>query len=75
MRNPEEISKDIEQTRSEVGQTVVAIAAKSDVKGQAKQRIEEAKGKARTTADKAKLPAALPGALLALLILWRVLQR
>jgi len=75
MRNPEEIRKDIEQTRVEVGQTVAAIAAKSDVKGQAKHRIEEVKGKARMAADRAKVPAALLGALLALLILRRVLSR
>jgi hypothetical protein len=52
----------------EVDQTVAAIAAKSDVKGQTKHRIEEVKGKAGTTADRAKVPAALLGALPALLI-------
>lgn len=75
MRNPEEIRQDIEQARSEVGQTVAAIAAKSDVKGQARHRVEEVKGKARARANRAKLPAALLGALLMLLIVWRVLSR
>jgi ElaB/YqjD/DUF883 family membrane-anchored ribosome-binding protein len=43
-RSPEEIRTDIEQTRAELGDTVEALAEKTDVKGQAKQRIAEIKG-------------------------------
>ena len=56
-RSPEEIRADIEQTRAEVGDTVEALAAKTDVKSQAKQRIEELKGTARQRADQLKTRA------------------
>jgi ElaB/YqjD/DUF883 family membrane-anchored ribosome-binding protein len=46
-RSPEEIRAEIEGTRQEVGDTVEALAAKTDVKGQAKQRIDNIKGNVR----------------------------
>jgi hypothetical protein len=42
-RSPEEIRKDIEQTREELGDTAEALAAKADVKGQAKAKVDDAK--------------------------------
>ena len=36
---------EIEQTRGELGDTVQALAAKTDVKAQAKHKVEEIKGK------------------------------
>lgn len=55
---PEEIRGDIEQTREELGETVAALAEKTDVKQQAKIKAEELKGQASTKArelgDKAK---------------------
>jgi ElaB/YqjD/DUF883 family membrane-anchored ribosome-binding protein len=42
-REPEEIRRDIEATRSEVGDTVEALAEKTDVKAQAKGRVDEIK--------------------------------
>jgi hypothetical protein len=42
-RTPEEIEADIERTREELGDTVEALAAKSDVKGRAKAKVEETK--------------------------------
>ena len=41
--DPEEIRREIEATREELGDTVAALAAKADVKAQAKQKIEETK--------------------------------
>ena len=41
--NPEQILEDIESTREELGETVQALAAKTDVRAHAKRRIEEAK--------------------------------
>jgi ElaB/YqjD/DUF883 family membrane-anchored ribosome-binding protein len=38
---PEEIRREIEQTREELGDTVEALAAKTDVKAQVKGRVEE----------------------------------
>ena len=48
-KEPEEIRRDIELTRAELGDTVEALAAKADVKGQAKQKVEDVK---RTAAAK-----------------------
>ena len=50
-KSPEEIRLDIEQTREELGDTVQALAAKTDVKGQAKQRIASLKDSAQTRKD------------------------
>jgi hypothetical protein len=47
-RTPEEIREDIERTRGDLGDTVEALAAKTDVKGQAKQRVDEIKGNLQT---------------------------
>jgi hypothetical protein len=43
-RTPDEIRSDIEQTRAELGDTVEALGAKSDVKGRAKAKVEEVSG-------------------------------
>jgi ElaB/YqjD/DUF883 family membrane-anchored ribosome-binding protein len=49
-RPPEEIRRDIEETREELGDTVEALAAKTDVKAQVKDRVDEMK----TTAEERK---------------------
>jgi hypothetical protein len=41
--DPEEIRKEIETTREELGDTVAALAAKADVKTQARHKIERTK--------------------------------
>jgi ElaB/YqjD/DUF883 family membrane-anchored ribosome-binding protein len=41
--DPDEIRAAIEQTREELGETVAALSAKTDIKAQAKARIEETK--------------------------------
>jgi vacuolar-type H+-ATPase subunit E/Vma4 len=56
-RSPEEIRADIEQTREEVGDTVEALAAKTDVKAQAREKVEEIKGTVRAKADEVKAKA------------------
>jgi len=45
-RGPAEIREDIAQTREELGETVEALAAKTDVKGQAKAKVEDARERA-----------------------------
>jgi len=47
--DPDQIRAEIEQTREELGETVAALSAKTDVKARAKERIEETKA---TIADK-----------------------
>lgn len=42
-RTPEQVREEIEQTRAEVGDTVAALAEKTDVKAQAKQTVDTAK--------------------------------
>ena len=46
-RTPEDIQADIEQTRDQVGDTVEALAAKTDVKARAHARVDELKATAR----------------------------
>ena len=41
--DPAEIRREIESTREELGDTVAALAAKADVKSQAKQKLQETK--------------------------------
>lgn len=53
-RTPEEIRADIEQTRREVGDTAEALAAKTDVKARAHDRIDEVKANVRAKADQIK---------------------
>lgn len=50
-RSPEEIRADIEQTREDLGDTVEALAAKTDVKGQAKAKVESVKEKVTGAKD------------------------
>ena len=78
-RTPEQIRADIEQTRQELGDTVEALAAKTDVKAQAAARVDSAKIQAREVAQttRAKLPVApgvlagVAGGLLVGLLIWR----
>ena len=44
-RSPEEIRADIQETREGLGDTVEQLAAKTDVKGQAKAKVESVKEK------------------------------
>jgi Protein of unknown function (DUF3618) len=42
-RTPEQVREEIEQTRAELGDTVAALAQKTDVKAQAKHAVGDAK--------------------------------
>src|SRR5437763_1909462 len=42
-RDPEQLREEIESTRRELGDTVEALAEKTDVKAQAKRKVEETK--------------------------------
>jgi hypothetical protein len=53
-RGPREIREDIEQTREELGETVEALAAKTDIKGQAKAKVEATKEAARAKVETVK---------------------
>jgi hypothetical protein len=53
-RSPEDIRRDIEETRGELGDTVEALAAKADVKAQAKDRVAEVKDNVSSKAGELK---------------------
>jgi hypothetical protein len=53
-RSPEQIRTEIEETREEMGDTVAAVAAKTDVKAQAKAKVEDVKAQAKEKAEEAK---------------------
>jgi len=61
-RDPEEIREDIEQTREALGDTVAAVAEKTDVKQQARAKAGELKGQANAKAKElsAKAKEAAP---------------
>jgi len=42
-QDPEQIQREIERTRAELGDTVEALTEKADVKAQAKQKIDQTK--------------------------------
>jgi transposase-like protein len=49
-RTPEDVRAEIAQTRAQLGDTVEALAAKTDVKGQAKRAVSDARA---TVSDRA----------------------
>jgi ElaB/YqjD/DUF883 family membrane-anchored ribosome-binding protein len=53
-RDPEQIRRDIEQTREELGDSVEALAAKADVKAQAKRQVEDRKEALRAQQQRAQ---------------------
>ena len=71
-QTPEELRREIERTRRELGDTVDALSQKADVKQQARQKKDEVQE--RVKSNPAPLAAAV-GGLVALLILRRLLKR
>jgi hypothetical protein len=53
MTAPEEIQREIEQTREQLGQTVEELAAKADVKTRAQAKVADVKARARVKATEA----------------------
>jgi gas vesicle protein len=50
----ERLKAQIEETREELGDTVAALARKTDVKAQAKEKVEDAKARAKERVDEVK---------------------
>ena len=71
-QTPEELRREIERTRRELGDTVDALSQKADVKQQARQKKDEVQERVRS--NPTPLAAAV-GGLVALLILRRLLKR
>jgi hypothetical protein len=89
-KSPEELRRDIEETRGELGDTVEALAHKTDVKAQARERVDSIKAKVQSatpdsasggakqvtaTAQRNPLPFAVGGALLAGFVIGRITSR
>jgi Protein of unknown function (DUF3618) len=71
-QTPEELRREIERTRQELGDTVDALSHKADVKEQARQKKEEVQQ--RVTENPVPLAAVIGGGL-ALLLLLRFVRR
>ena len=71
-QTPEEIRREIERTRRELGETVEALSHKADVKEQA--RLKKAEVQERVAANPAPI-AAVIGGLIALLVVRRLIRR
>jgi ElaB/YqjD/DUF883 family membrane-anchored ribosome-binding protein len=56
-QSPEELRREIEQTRSELGDTVEALSHKADVKAQVSQKVEERKAALRGRQEELKAKA------------------
>jgi Protein of unknown function (DUF3618) len=71
-QTPEEIRREIDRTRRELGETVDALSHKADVKEQARLKKEEVQQ--RVSANPVPLAAVIGGGI-ALLLLMRLLRR
>jgi hypothetical protein len=70
-RSPEQIQADIERTREEVGDTVEALAAKTDVKARAQERVNEVKAQMPEKVRQNPMPLIGAGALLLAFLIGR----
>jgi ElaB/YqjD/DUF883 family membrane-anchored ribosome-binding protein len=59
-RDPEEIREDIETTRAELGDTVEALAEKSDVKQQVKSRLDDRRAQLKDKAGTVRAKISSP---------------
>jgi Protein of unknown function (DUF3618) len=81
-QDTEQLRRDIERTRAELGATVEALSQKADVKAQARAKAEQAKTQARQKAELARSQAqqkpAVPlaaGIGVAIVALWLIRRR
>jgi hypothetical protein len=59
--DPDQLRAEISRTRSELGETVEALAAKADVKARAHEGVENAKVRVRESVEQAKVNATQVG--------------
>jgi 1-acyl-sn-glycerol-3-phosphate acyltransferase len=77
MAEPQQVEREIEETRDELADTVAALAERTDVKGQVKAKVDETKAAASERVEEAKsrpvVPLAIAGAVVAVaVIVWAV---
>jgi len=71
-KDPEQIREEIEATRRELGDTVEALAAKTDVKAHVRRRVERTRA---LLPNPAVLGAAAVGVVVVGLVAWRITRR
>lgn len=74
----QELEKEIERTREQLGETVEALAAKADVKARAQQKLSQAKqqaGQAGQQIGKRPVPAAVTVGVVGVLVLFALIRR
>jgi ElaB/YqjD/DUF883 family membrane-anchored ribosome-binding protein len=71
-QTPEELRREIERTRQELGETVDALSHKADVKEQARLKKDEVR---QRVSDNPIPLVAVAGGIVALLVLLRVIRR
>jgi len=75
-QTPEELRREIERTRRELGDTVDALSHKADVKEQARLKKEEVRQQVSQQVTENQVPiAAVAGGIVALLLLLRLIRR
>ena len=72
-RTPEELRRDIERTRRELGDTVEQLSHKADVKAQVRAKRDEVEARARE--NPLPVGAAAAGIAVGLLALWIIRRR
>lgn len=60
-RTPEEIERDIESQREQLADTIDALTAKLDVKGQAQAKVADVRHRATTSAGRPRPAVAVAG--------------
>ena len=73
-KSPDQIRAEIDATRGELGDTVEALAEKTDVKAQAKAKVEDVKEQAQAFTEQNPKPLAIAGGVLLLFLLLRWLR-
>jgi hypothetical protein len=71
-QTPEELRREIERTRRELGETVDALSHKADVKEQARLKKEEVRER---VSDNPVPLVAVAGSIVALVVLLRLIRR
>ena len=76
MADPEQVEREIEQTRQELADTVGGLAQKTDVKGHVKAKVEETKAAASERVETAKsrpvIPLAIGAVAAVAVIVWAI---
>jgi ElaB/YqjD/DUF883 family membrane-anchored ribosome-binding protein len=67
-KTPDEIRRDIEGTREELGDTAAALAAKTDVKARAEEKVEDVKSKVQAN----PIPVIAVAAVVGGFLIWRI---